>query len=63
MPSAAFVAQLPFAKIPDRKDFINLAPATRLKYWQKVLKASECLADEFSACVARPTTESIKLIE
>ncbi|MFT6918420.1 MAG: hypothetical protein ACJA2G_001034 [Cognaticolwellia sp.] len=63
VPSAAFIAQLPFAKIPDRKDFINLAPKTRLKYWQKVLKASECLADEFSAYVARPSTERIKLIE
>jgi hypothetical protein len=63
VPSAAFIAQLSFAKIPDRKDFINLTPATRLKYWQMVLKASECLADEFSACVARSNTEHIKLIE
>jgi len=63
VPSAAFIAQLSFAKIPDRKDFINLAPATRLKYWQRVLKASECLADEFSVCVARSNTEHIKLIE
>jgi hypothetical protein len=63
VPSAAFIAQLSFAKIPDRKYFINLAPATPLKYWQMVLKTSEFLAEEFSACVAISNTEHIKLIE
>lgn len=60
VPSAEFIARLPYGKIPDRKDFIDLDPSTRLKYWEIVLKESECLADEFSQ---RVTTANIKDIK
>lgn len=62
VPSKQFIARLPFAKIPDRKDFTDLDAATRLKYWQTVLSESEVLADEFSKRVATSNTENIKLL-
>ncbi|ASP50017.1 hypothetical protein [Cognaticolwellia beringensis] len=63
VPSTEFIARLPYGKIPDRKDFIDLAPETRLKYWQTVLKESECLADEFAQRVSSVNTKNIKPIE
>lgn len=63
VPSTEFIARLPYGKIPDRKDFIDLAPETRLKYWQTVLKESECLADEFANRVSSVNTKNIKPIE
>lgn len=50
-PSPAFVASLPYGKIPDRKDFEALDDATRFTYWQTVLSESARLADEFSTMV------------
>lgn len=50
-PSRAFVAALPYGKIPDRKDFETLNDATRFAYWQTVLSESARLADEFSTMV------------
>ncbi len=47
-PSAEFVAQLPYGKIPDRKDFEHLDFASRQKYWAQVLSESEQLAAEFA---------------
>jgi len=63
VPSQEFIARLPFAKIPDRKDFIDLDATTRLKYWQTVLRESDWLADEFSTCVSTSNTNNIKLID
>lgn len=63
VPSQEFIARLPFAKIPDRKDFIDLDATTRLQYWQTVLKESECLADEFSQRVSTSNSKNIKPIE
>lgn len=63
VPCEEFIARLPFAKIPDRKDFTELDAKTRLKYWQTVLVESEILADEFAKLVATENTENIKLIE
>lgn len=63
VPSKKFIARLPFGKIPDRKDFTNLDAATRVSYWQTVLKESDILADEFMKLVATSNTENIKLIE
>lgn len=49
VPSDEFVGSLPFAKIPDRKDFEKLDATTRIKYWQTVISESdrlgECFAD------------------
>tara|TARA_R110000787_G_scaffold89923_5_gene190376 strand:- start:94 stop:1149 length:1056 start_codon:yes stop_codon:yes gene_type:complete len=63
VPSEEFIARLPYGKIPDRKDFIDLDASTRLKYWQSVLQASDCLADEFSTRVATSNTKDIKRID
>lgn len=47
-PSAEFVSSLPYGKISDRKDFEKMTDEQRLDYWQRVLSASERLADDFS---------------
>lgn len=54
-PSRDFVSQLPYGKIPDRKDFENLDYDARADYWQKVLKASTALGDEFAEMVRSGT--------
>jgi len=50
-PSQEFVRQLPYGKIPDRKDFETMDYDTRAAYWQTVLAASVALADEFAEMV------------
>jgi len=63
-PSKDYVAQLPFGKISDRKDFTNFDADTRIKYWQKILAESEKLADDFSKLVEYGIgLEQIKPIE
>lgn len=52
-PSEDFVAALPFGKIPDRKDFLRLDDAERLRYWRRVLAETERLADDFRETVER----------
>lgn len=46
-PSDEFIAQLPFGKIPDRKDFQDLPAQERIAYWTKVIKDSDQLAEHF----------------
>jgi hypothetical protein len=46
-PSRAFVDRLPYRKIPDRRDFSNLDPAERLRFWRTVVDMCDELADEF----------------
>lgn len=50
-PSREFVRQLPYGKIPDRKDFETMDYDTRAAYWQTVLSASAALGDEFAHMV------------
>lgn len=45
-PSPEFVATLPGAKIPDRRDFYTMPEAERLRRWQAVVGASAALGDE-----------------
>jgi hypothetical protein len=45
-PSAAFVAQLPGRKIPDRKDFYTLTDAQRFARWEQVNAMSTVLGEE-----------------
>ena len=52
-PSAAFVAKLPNAKIPDRTDFLNYSPADREKAWRGCVVACTELADEFNEVMVR----------
>ena len=51
VPSADFVARLPFGKIPDRQDFRKMDYDQRTDYWQTVLQESHRLADDFSRLV------------
>jgi hypothetical protein len=45
-PSEEFVASLPGAKIPDRRDFYTMSEAERMKRWQAVVDAGAALGDE-----------------
>jgi hypothetical protein len=46
-PSSEFVSRLPYAKIPDRRDFVNLERAERVRAWRTVVDMCDELADEF----------------
>ncbi|MFV8781742.1 hypothetical protein ACNKU7_04905 [Microbulbifer sp. SA54] len=46
-PSPAWVAKLPFGKIPDRDDFIKLTTEERLRYWHAVVDAAKSVAEDF----------------
>lgn len=46
-PSREFVARLPYAKIPDRRDFVNFERAERVRAWRTVVDMCDELADEF----------------
>jgi hypothetical protein len=50
-PSPEWVASLPFGKIPDRKDFVQLDDKTRIQYWAETMKRSSELADELHELV------------
>jgi hypothetical protein len=51
-PSDAFVAGLPGAKIPDRRDFYAMPEAERFRRWQAVIDESARLGDELRELVA-----------
>ncbi|GHE77405.1 patatin-like phospholipase family protein [Thalassotalea profundi] len=54
VPSDKFINQLPYQKIPDRKDFTQMDATTRINYWREVLLATEQLADEFDQLIHSP---------
>lgn len=45
-PTAAFLERLPYGKIPDRKDFSQLAVEDRFKYWRKAIDLSQLLGEQ-----------------
>lgn len=47
-PSPEFVSRLPYGKIPDRKDFLEMEPAQRRKSWRAAVSACGELADELT---------------
>lgn len=53
-PSAEFVENLPYAKIPDRDDFVTFdgQDAERMRYWREVCDRSRMMADEFAELIA-----------
>jgi hypothetical protein len=51
-PSDAFVASLPGAKIPDRRDFYTMPEAERMRRWQAVADASARLGEELAELLA-----------
>ncbi len=50
-PSPEFVASLPGAKIPDRRDFRTMSESERMHRWQIVVRESERLGDELRELV------------
>ncbi|MCE9685761.1 alpha/beta hydrolase [Shewanella sp. AS16] len=54
-PSAAFIASLPFAKIPDREDFKTLDTESRMAYWRQAAAMSERLAEELDQIITKGT--------
>ena len=48
-PSEKFIKSLPYGKIPDRTDFKTFGEnhSARIKYWEKAVKESENISDEF----------------
>lgn len=53
-PSDAFVARLPYGRIPDRRNFTAMDDADRRAYWRRVADESRRLGDAFRALAARP---------
>ena len=60
-PSKEFINALPYGKIPDRNDFVDLDVATRQKYWNTVLQETERTAESLDSAIK--TGEIIKLIK
>lgn len=56
-PSPAFIAKLPFGKIPDRTDFYRFQgrDAERFKYWRQVIAECQRLADELHDVINKGT--------
>lgn len=48
-PSKSFIENLPYGKIPDRKDFTTFfgRDKERLEYWHEVIQKSSIIGDEF----------------
>ncbi len=61
VPSDAFVASLPYGRIPDRRDGRRLPPEALVDYWQTVFARSIELGDEFHHLVA--SGEFVRQIE
>ena len=63
-PSAAFLAKLPNAKLPDRKDFYSYGQDhdRRIRDWRKAMQECQRLADDFAAFVKHPEQFTIKAL-
>ncbi|MGN6704044.1 MAG: patatin-like phospholipase family protein, partial [Burkholderiaceae bacterium] len=61
-PSPAFVASLPRAKLPDRKDFAHygLDHARRIADWKRAIGDSARLRDALAAFVASPDLAAVR---
>lgn len=57
-PSKAFIASLPYGKIPDRTDFTRLSHEDREQYWQTVLARTDELVDDFHTMMAKDAGRS-----
>jgi len=51
-PSDEFVATLPGARIPDRRDFAAMGETERIRAWERVRSASTALGDELRELIA-----------
>jgi hypothetical protein len=63
-PNPDWVKTLPNGKLPDRKDFLHygLDLPGRVKAWQQAARASQQLADEFAAWLARPELGQVRAL-
>jgi hypothetical protein len=52
-PSEAFIASLPYGKIPDRKDFESLSNEDREAYWNTVLERTNELVDDLRTALKK----------
>jgi hypothetical protein len=57
-PSESFISDLPYGKIPDRKDFENLSNEDRETYWNTVLEATNRLVDDLHAALEKDGARS-----
>ena len=48
VPTDEFIAQLPYQKIPDRHDFLNLSDADRIESWRTTIALTQNLAQDLS---------------
>ncbi|TYK64730.1 patatin-like phospholipase family protein [Colwellia echini] len=60
-PSQKFIQSLPYHKIPDRTDFIDMEPSVRIKYWEKVLVETTQLAECFHEFIEKQNVDEIKI--
>lgn len=60
VPSAQFIASLPFGKIPDRTDFQQLDAPTRIKYWLTVLSETDRLAEKLHEFFIKQDLSKVK---
>lgn len=60
-PSPEFVERLPYGKLPDRRDFRRFKDdeSGRIKYWEKVVRESQILGDEFLEIVKKDNIRDI----
>ena len=60
-PTPAFVASLPRAKLPDRKDFkyFGLDQDARIRHWNQAIGEGQRLRDAFAAFAANPDSRRI----
>lgn len=57
-PSAEFIAKLPYGKIPDRKDFVDLSNEDREAYWNTVLEATNGLVNDLHTALEKDGARS-----
>jgi hypothetical protein len=58
-PTQEFIDKLPYGKIPDRNDFIELTNDEREDYWNKVLTATDQLVEELHASLEKDGGRSL----
>ena len=59
-PSAEFIANLPYGKIPDRTDFETMDYPQRIKYWRTVFSETERMADSLDKLINSQDITEIK---
>ncbi|MFT6153585.1 MAG: hypothetical protein ACJAYK_001754 [Crocinitomicaceae bacterium] len=59
VPSQEFIDQLPYGKIPDRNDFVNLTNDERESYWGIVLKETDKLVAELHTALEKDGGRSV----